>query len=226
MSGRDRYRSGDDRREAERREAERREEERREADRRRGVRSEERIEIEPKRKRRSTATVERLKEPLRPSWGDTGELRLPLADEPSGVFHVEALASGESEVAPLVHKPSQVRPRTAAERWLRLIFGVSLLLAAGLTFGPAYVNATKRLSGGETYDDWRARTVRVESSPTGAKVYIGSALRGTTPLETVVKCRGRTISVRVERAGHEIWQWNGICSTSAMLRLRAALAPK
>ncbi len=181
-----------------------------------------RVVIRPtkrRRKRTLTPTVERIVPPRPPTWRETGELRLDELED-SGVFRLEG-PSAEHEIAPVVAQ-QQRRPRTPLERALRISTMTLVALALLAFFGPAILGAARRALTGAPDDRWRAVPLSVGSDPSGARVFVEDQPRGVTPYLTRERCRGRTVHLRVELAGHNIWQWSGFCSADGV-KVRADL---
>ncbi len=66
--------------------------------------------------------------------------------------------------------------------------------------------------------------VDVESEPAGARVLVGGADLGETPLVASVRCEvGSDVVVRVERAPLRAWERTVPCRADTLVRLRASL---
>jgi|GEM_PF-6926513 hypothetical protein len=184
----------------------------------------------PRVRRRST-TVEKIELPTALDWRATGELIAPLDEEHELSDVRSALLTGstlpgESQVAPLFVDHGASRKRSQIERILRLLFAVGILLTIVAFFAKGGEQSIRRIVTGESTPRWRQIPLVVTASVDKASVYIDGKLRGKTPLLASERCRGRTIRVRIEAAGHSVWQWSGFCPASGDLKLNAALVKK
>ena len=177
--------------------------------------------VEPaQRPRRVTPTVERIHKPKRPTWHDTGELRLDeLSDEVSGLFELPA----PSVAVELSSSARRTRPRSPLERSLRLITAAGLVAVTLVFFAEALAGALQRAFTGDAADRWRSIPLEVRSTPSGAAVFVDDRPLGVTPWNAIVRCRGKQTQVRVQAPGHEIWLWSGLCPYRGRLALHAAL---
>ena len=67
-------------------------------------------------------------------------------------------------------------------------------------------------------------TLKVNSNPQGAKVYIDGTYKGTTPL-TISRVRAGTHQIKVKMAGYETWMENVYVSPNGISQVYATLTP-
>ena len=124
--------------------------------------------------------------------------------------------------------------RERAARILRVLSSLSLALLAlavfwrplNLVLGPRIAPAARQIGLPQLFAPRPAEgfMVRVVSEPSGARVLLGGAERGTTPLFANVACEeGQEVAIEVEKTGYPRWRRTVRCRVGGELTARARL---